>query len=157
MKAPSKTQKYGTYKRDLFWRHANPETDFNVNGEPIESKIYIVIVRVKDCTLLRTSDNGKVHYLDTSNAPQAFPINHNNTFSGHTEWKQVQLKEERYIKNSGLSDVGAYVKVFFRCTLYTVLGNRVYAKYKYSIEMPPNFRHRNKRKVLVEKTSTDNQ
>lgn len=156
MKAISKTKKYGTYKKDLFWRHANPETDFDIDGDPIKSN-YSVIVRVKDCTLLRKSENGRVHYLDTKNAPQAIIINHNSTFSGYTEWKQVQLKKGKIIKSSAINSVPLFVNVFFRCTLYTIDGNKVYAKSIYSIEMPLQFKKRNQRKVILEKTHIDNQ
>lgn len=156
MKAVSNTKKYGIYKRDLFWRHANPETDFDIDGEPIASN-YSVIVRVKDCELVRKSDNERVHYLDAKNAPQAIIINHNSTSSGHTEWKQINLKEGKFIKTNGLFGSMEFVKVFFRCTYYTILGNKVYAKSKYSIHMPENFRRRNTRTVITEKTSTDNQ
>ena len=45
-----KCRKSNTYG----WRYGNPETDVDRHGDPVH-KFYPVIVRIKDCTIIRSN------------------------------------------------------------------------------------------------------
>ena len=147
----SKTNKYGAVRRDLSWRYGKHEVDTNLRGEPVPNN-YIVIVKVKDCEVIDRYPTGETRTIRTSSAPQGIKINHNATYSGYGEWKQVKSNRERYIVDTNNPEYSGWVKIFYRCIKYTVYDNRVYAQSIFSVKMPGIIIKESTRKVLVEKT-----
>jgi hypothetical protein len=148
----SNTQKFGTIRREFSWRHGNPATDIDLDGEPIQHN-YSVIVRVKNCPVIRESESGHIKHINTKNAPQAIIMNHGATDYGYGEWKQIKSKEGRYITDKQNPENSGIVHVFYRCIVYTVLRNRVYAKSIIKATMPEIMKKRNTRNVLFEKSN----
>ncbi len=146
----SKTKQFGTLRREFSWRHGNPETDVDLDGQPVLNN-YSIIVRVKDCPTIRESESGRVKYINTKNAPQAIIMNHGAAHYGYGEWKQVQSKNRKYIVDKQKPENSAFVNVFYRCIVYTVHCDRVYTRSIYRIEMPDSLRERSTRNVLIEK------
>lgn len=102
-------------RSDLGWRRGNPEKDFDLDGNPVQSN-YVSIVRIKDC---RIYDKDGRNYYDANEAP-SIPIGYGGTYYGYGPMEIRTSQRGVYIGEE-------WRHIYQQATAYFVQDGKVYS------------------------------
>lgn len=100
--------------KHIGWRRANPETDVDIDGNPLDSS-YFVLVKISDCELTEDSRGRKFYNAD--NVPQWKSLAYGGTYYGYD--KTRQQNRGRYID-------GKWVDKYWTTGFWAVINGLVY-------------------------------
>ena len=100
--------------RRLGFRSSNPNVDFDLDGNPVQSN-YVAIVRINDCEIIER--DGK-RYYNAENAP-SIPLHYGGTYYGYKNWTKRKSTRGKWVE-------GFFTHEYWQCTTYLVRDGYVY-------------------------------